>query len=84
LPSGAIESQLWEGIKTSLGGCGVRTATGPRLIARGTAYGQRWMLGGRPPQPGAKGMCWATGEADPRGGEGIGTSGTVRSPTQAS
>ena len=83
-PSGAIESQLWEDIKTSLGECGVRSAAGPRLIARGTAWGQQWILGGRPPRrAGGKGMCWSIGQADPRGGEGVGTSGTGRSPTRA-
>jgi hypothetical protein len=83
-PSDAIESQLWEDIKTSLGECGVRNAGGPRLLARGTAYGQRWILGGRPPRRvDGKGMCWAFGQADPRGGEGVGTSGTARSPTRA-
>jgi hypothetical protein len=81
-PSGAIDSQLWQDIKTSLGECGVRVAAKPRLIARGTAYGKRWMLGARPPQAGGKGMCWATGEAGPQGGTEIGTAGSATSPSR--
>jgi hypothetical protein len=79
---GGIPSQLWEDTKTALGECGVRNAAGPRLIAHGTAYGHSWILGARPPRA-SKGMCWASGEADPRGGESVGASGSARSPSRS-
>lgn len=76
-----VTAQLWEDIKTALGECGVRKAAGPRLIARGTAYGRVWVLGARPPQAG-KGMCWASGESGPGGGTKAGTTGSVGSPSR--
>jgi hypothetical protein len=82
LPSGAIDAQLWQDLKTALGECGVHVAAGPRLIARGTAYGKRWILGARPPRAGGKGMCWASGEAGPGGGSEAGVSGSANSPSR--
>jgi hypothetical protein len=81
-PSGAIDDQLWRDVKTALGECGVQVAAGPRLIARGTAYGKRWMLGARPPRAGGKGMCWASGEAGHGGGGEVGANGSATSPSR--
>jgi hypothetical protein len=76
-----VTAQLWEDTKTALGECGVRKAAGPRLIARGTAYGRVWILGARPPQAG-KGMCWSSGESGPGGGGEVGTTGSAGSPSR--
>ena len=76
-----VTAQLWEDTKTALGECGVRKAAGPRLIARGTAYGRVWVLGARPPQA-TKGMCWATGESGPGGGGQVGGNGSAGSPSR--
>ena len=75
-----VTAQLWEDIKSALGECGVRKAAGPRLIARGTAYGRVWVLGARPPRA-TKGMCWATGESGPGGGGQMGGNGSAGSPS---
>ena len=64
---GKVAAQLWEDTKSALRACGVGKAAGPRLIAQGTAYGNAWVLGARPPRA-TKGMCWATGESGPGGG----------------
>ena len=76
-----VTAQLWEDTKTALGECGVRKAAGPRMIARGMAYGNAWVLGARPPQA-SKGMCWSSGEAGPGGGSQVGTSGSAGSPSR--
>ena len=76
-----VTAQLWEDTKTALGECGVRKAAGPRLIARGMAYGNAWVLGARPPRA-TKGMCWAAGEAGPGGGGQVGGNGSAGSPSQ--
>lgn len=76
-----VTAQLWEDIKSALGECGVRKAAGPRLIARGTAYGRVWILGARPPRA-TKGMCWATGESGPGGGGQVGGNGSAGSPSR--
>jgi hypothetical protein len=76
-----VAAQLWEDTKTALGACGVRKAAGPRLIARGTAYGRVWVLGARPPQA-SKGMCWSSGESGPKGGAEVGSSGSAGSPSR--
>jgi len=76
-----VTAQLWEDIKSALGECGVRNAAGPRLIARGTAYGRVWVLGARPPRA-TKGMCWATGESGPGGGGQMGGNGSAGSPSR--
>jgi hypothetical protein len=76
-----VTAQLWEDTKSALGECGVRKAAGPRVIARGTAYGRVWVLGARPPQA-TKGMCWAAGESGPGGGTEAGTTGSVGSPSR--
>lgn len=76
-----VTAQLWEDIKSALGECGVRKAAGPRLIARGTAYGRVWVLGARPPRA-TKGMCWATGESGPGGGGQVGGNGSAGSPSR--
>jgi hypothetical protein len=76
-----VTAQLWEDTKTALGECGVRKAAGPRMIARGMAYGNAWVLGARPPQA-SKGMCWSSGEAGPGGGSQVGASGSAGSPSR--
>jgi hypothetical protein len=76
-----VAAQLWEDTKTALRDCGVGNAAGPRLIARGTAYGTAWVLGARPPKAG-KGMCWSSGESGPGGGSQVGSSGSARSPSR--
>jgi hypothetical protein len=79
--SGGTPSQLWEDTKTALRECARRSSGGPRLIAHGTAYGNFWVLGATAPRSG-KGMCWSSGEAEPGGGSGIGTSGSATSPSR--
>ena len=76
-----IAAQLWGDTRTALRECGVRSAAGPRLIARGTDYGRTWVLGARPPKAG-KGMCWSNGEAGPDGGGEVATTGTAGSPSR--
>jgi hypothetical protein len=76
-----VAAQLWEDTKAALRECGVGNAAGPRLIARGTAYGRTWVLGARPPKSG-KGMCWSNGEAGPGGGGEVGTTGSAGSPSR--
>jgi hypothetical protein len=76
-----VAAQLWEDTKTALRACGVGKAAGPRLIARGTAYGRAWVLGARPPRSG-KGMCWSNGEAGPGGGSEVATIGSAGSPSR--
>lgn len=76
-----VAAQLWEDTKSALRECGVGKAAGPRLIAQGTVYGRVWVLGARPPRSG-KGMCWASGEAGPRGGGTVGGNGSTRSPSR--
>jgi hypothetical protein len=76
-----VTAQLWEDIKSALRECRVRNAAGPRLIARGTAYGNFWVLGARPPRA-TKGMCWAAGESGPRGGGQVGGNGSAESPSR--
>jgi len=76
-----VAAQLWEDTKSALRECGVGKAAGPRLIAQGTAYGNVWVLGARPPRA-TKGMCWATGEAGPGGGGQVGGNGSAGSPSR--
>jgi hypothetical protein len=76
-----IAAQLWEDTKSALRECGVQKAAGPRMIARGTAYGIAWVLGARPPQA-SKGMCWSSGEAGPGGGSQVGGNGSAGSPSR--
>jgi hypothetical protein len=76
-----VAAQLWESTKTALRECGVESAAGPRLLARGTAYGSAWVLGARPPKAG-KGMCWSSGESGPGGGAQVGSSGSAGSPSR--
>ena len=78
--AGQVASQLWEDTKSALREC-TRRSGGPRLIAHGTAYGYFWVLGATAPRSG-KGMCWSSGEAPPGGGSGVGTSGSVTSPSR--
>jgi len=76
-----VAAQLWEDTKSALRACGVGKAAGPRLIAQGTAHGNAWVLGARPPQA-TKGMCWATGESGPGGGGQVGGNGSAGSPSR--
>jgi hypothetical protein len=76
-----VAAQLWEDTKSALRACGVGKAAGPRLIAQGTAYGNAWVLGARPPRA-TKGMCWASGESGPRGGGQVGGNGSAESPSR--
>jgi hypothetical protein len=76
-----VAAQLWEDTKSALRACEVGQAAGPRLIAQGTAYGNAWILGARPPRSG-KGMCWASGESGPGGGGQIGGNGSAGSPSR--
>ncbi|HEV3014214.1 MAG TPA: hypothetical protein VG499_13120, partial [Actinomycetota bacterium] len=76
-----VAAQLWEDTKSALRACEVGKAAGPRLIAQGTAYGNAWVLGARPPRAG-KGMCWASGESGPGGGGQIGGNGSAGSPSR--
>jgi hypothetical protein len=76
-----VAAQLWEDTKSALRECEVGNAAGPRLIAQGTAYGNVWVLGARPPRA-TKGMCWATGEAGPGGGGQVGGNGSAGSPSR--
>lgn len=76
-----VAAQLWEDAKSALRACEVSNAAGPRLIAQGTAFGNAWVLGARPPRAG-KGMCWASGESGPGGGGQIGGNGSAESPSR--
>lgn len=70
-PSGTVGEQMVLDVATEVAGCPKGDPNAPAvLFAWGQAHDRTWLIVGRPPLPGDKGLCWAHGlfEADGTGG----------------